>query len=143
MTKRADAKSSGAAGRAEVRLDKWLWSARFYKTRQIAIDAINAGRVDVNGERAKPAKAVRAGDELLIRKPPYVFHISVILLSEKRGSAAIAQTLYAESEESALARQRLSAELRELPPPVFKGRPTKRDRRTLERFIERHADEKS
>ncbi len=125
----------------QVRLDKWLWAARFFKTRQIAIDAIQAGRVEVNGERAKPAKSVRVGDRIAIRKPPYAFEVAVRELSEKRGSASIAQTLYVEEETSIAAREKLRAELREMPPPLFRGRPTKRDRRTLEKFIEQQGDE--
>ncbi len=120
-----------------VRLDKWLWAARFFKTRQIAVDAVLAGRVEVNGERVKPAKSVRVGDQLLIRKPPYEFRIAVQGVSEKRGSATIAQALYIESAESLAARLKLRDELRDMPPPVFKGRPTKKDRRTMERFIDR------
>jgi ribosome-associated heat shock protein Hsp15 len=118
-----------------VRLDKWLWAARLFKTRQIAIDAINAGRVEVNGERAKPAKSVRVKDSLIVRKPPYVFHLDVTGLSEKRGSATVARTLFSETDASIAARQQLSAELREMPPPLFKGRPTKQDRRALEKFL--------
>lgn len=118
-----------------VRLDKWLWAARLFKTRQIAVDAINAGRVEVNGDRAKPAKTIRAGDVLLVRKPPYAFHLEITGVAEKRGSAAVARTLFAETEASVAARQQLSKELREMPPPVFKGRPTKQDRRALEKFL--------
>jgi ribosome-associated heat shock protein Hsp15 len=118
-----------------VRLDKWLWAARLFKTRQIAVDAINAGRVEVNGERAKPAKNVRVKDSLIVRKPPYVFHLDVTGLSEKRGSAIVARTLFSETEASIAARQQLTAELREMPPPLFKGRPTKQDRRALEKFL--------
>lgn len=115
-----------------VRLDKWLWAARFFKTRQLAIDAINAGRIEVNGDRAKPSKAVKPGDIMLVRKPPYEFTIAVTGVSEKRGSASIAQGLYEETAASMAAREKLRAELREMPAPIFKGRPTKRDRRTLE-----------
>ena len=129
----SDAAAAGAAV-ADVRLDKWLWAARFFKTRQISIDAINAGHVDVNGERAKPAKSVKVGDELLLRKPPYAFHLTVNALSERRGPATVARQLYAEKAESVLARERIAAELRDLPEPIFKGRPTKRDRRVIERF---------
>jgi ribosome-associated heat shock protein Hsp15 len=138
MPKRADAP---AASDEDVRLDKWLWAARFFKTRQLAIDAINAGRVDVNGERAKPAKSVKRGDRLLVRKPPYAFHLEILGVSEKRGAAPIAQALYQESDESRAARLKLSAELRDLPAPAFKGRPTKRDRRTIERFMTLQADD--
>lgn len=115
-----------------VRLDKWLWAARFYKSRQLAIEAVSAGHVHLNGERAKPAKSIKPGDELTIRKPPYQFMVVVTAVSEKRGSAAIARELYRETTDSVGAREKLRAELRDMPAPVFKGRPTKRDRRTLE-----------
>lgn len=118
-----------------VRVDKWLWSARLFKTRQIAIDAINAGRVDVAGERVKPARLLRVGDEIVVRKPPYSFVIAVTGLAEKRGSATVAHTLYEETEASQLDRERLVAERKALPPPTFPGRPTKRDRRALENFL--------
>ncbi|MBL8523988.1 MAG: RNA-binding S4 domain-containing protein [Betaproteobacteria bacterium] len=117
-----------------VRLDKWLWAARFYKTRQIAIDAINAGRVEVNGERAKPSKSVKVGDTMRVRRPPYEILLKVTAISEKRGSATIARELYAETAESIAAREQLQAELRDMPPPIFKGRPTKKDRRTIENW---------
>ncbi len=117
-----------------VRLDKWLWATRFFKTRQMAIDAINAGRVDVNSERAKPAKTIRLNDLLLLRKPPFAFHLMVKSIAEKRGSAIMARGLYEETAESAAAREVLQREQRDLPPPVFKGRPTKQDRRALELF---------
>ena len=115
-----------------VRLDKWLWVARFFKTRQLAVDAVNAGHIELNGDRAKPAKSVKAGDEVKVRKPPYEFIVMVKAVSEKRGSATIARELFTETAESIEARERLLAELRDMPPPIFKGRPTKRDRRTLE-----------
>lgn len=120
--------------KSTVRLDKYLWAARFFKTRQLAIDAINAGRIAINDERAKPAKAVKPGDVMLVRKPPYEYTLVVRALSEKRGSATIARTLYEETPESVSAREKLHAELRDQPPPLFKGRPTKRDRRTLEQW---------
>ena len=114
-----------------VRLDKWLWAARFFKTRQLAIDAINAGHVDVNGERVKPAKTIRQGDQLCLRKPPVQYQLAVIAITEKRGSATLARTLFAESAESIAAREKIAAELRDMPPPLFRGRPTKKDRRAL------------
>ena len=117
-----------------VRLDKWLWAARFFKTRQLAVDAINAGHVELNGERAKPAKSVKADDELTVRKPPYEFVLIVKAVSEKRGAAPIARELFAETGASIAAREKLLLELREMPQPLFKGRPTKRDRRTLENW---------
>ena len=118
----------------QTRLDKWLWAARFFKTRQMAIDAISAGRVDVNNERAKPSKMIRLNDVLLLRKPPYAFHLIVKNVAEKRGPAAVARGLYEETIESIAAREVLIQERREMPPPVFKGRPTKQDRRRLDQF---------
>ncbi|MEP7154712.1 MAG: RNA-binding S4 domain-containing protein [Betaproteobacteria bacterium] len=115
-----------------VRLDKWLWAARFFKTRQLSIEAIAAGHIELNGDRAKPAKSVKPGDEIHVRKPPYEFIVNVLSVSEKRGSATIARELFAETAESIAAREKLHAELRDMPAPIFKGRPTKRDRRTLE-----------
>jgi len=118
------------------RIDKYLWAARFYKTRQLAIDAISAGRVEVNGERVKPARMVKVGEVILVRKPPYESTIIITLLSEKRGAASLALMLYRETEVSVLAREALKKELKDLPPPLFVGRPTKKDRRTLERFFD-------
>ncbi len=95
-----------------VRLDKWLWAARFYKTRQLAADAVRGGHVDINGARAKPARAVKTGDRLSIRKGPYSFAIEVLELVERRVSAKQAQALYRESEDSAAARALLRTQLR-------------------------------
>ena len=117
-----------------VRLDKWLWAARFFKKRQLAIDAINAGRIEVNDERVKPSKTVKPGDRVRLRKPPVEYRLVVRAISEKRGSATVARTLFEESVESIAAREKVIAELREMPPPLFRGRPTKKDRRTLEQF---------
>ena len=117
-----------------VRIDKWLWVARFFKTRQLSIDAINAGRVEVNGERVKPSKSIKPGDRLLLRKPPVEYQLVVTAVAEKRGSAVIAKTLFVESAESVAVREKVVAELRDMPPPLFRGRPTKKDRRTLERW---------
>ena len=121
------------------RLDKWLWASRFFKTRQLAIDAINAGRIEINGERAKPSKAIKPGDSVRLRKPPVEYQLVVKGVSEKRGSATIARTLFVESPESIAARERVAADLRDMPPPLFRGRPTKKDRRTLTHW-QRSAD---
>jgi ribosome-associated heat shock protein Hsp15 len=123
-----------------VRVDKWLWAARFFKTRSLATDAVAGGKVEVNGERAKPAKLVKSGDEIRLRLPPYEHILIVRELGERRGPASVAQTLYEETAASRDARERLSAQLRMAPPAfVFeeKGRPTKKDRRDLNRFIDR------
>lgn len=118
-----------------VRLDLWLFAARFFKTRSLAAEAIGAGRVSVNGDKAKSAKAVKAGDRVAIRKPPYEWDVLVKAVADKRGSATVAQALYEEDEASRARREAVSAEIKAAPPPVFKGRPTKRDRRALDRFF--------
>ena len=124
-----------------VRLDKWLWAARFYKTRSLASEAVAGGKVDVNGERAKPAKAIKPGDEIRVRLTPYEHIIIVRALAERRGPASVAQTLYEETPESRAERERLSAQLK-LSPAAFvyeeKGRPTKKDRRDLSSFRDRN-----
>jgi ribosome-associated heat shock protein Hsp15 len=124
------------------RIDKFLWAARFYKTRQLAIDAVNAGRVHVNDERVKPAKTVRPQDRVSIRKPPYEWKIVVLALSEKRGNAEAAATLYVETAESLVARNELRDELRTNQAPLHAGRPTKKDRRELDKFLQsQHGDD--
>ncbi|HXJ29828.1 MAG TPA: RNA-binding S4 domain-containing protein [Gemmatimonadales bacterium] len=119
-----------------VRLDKWLWASRFYKTRAAAVQAIRAGRVDVNDVRAKPAKTLSLGDRVRIRKSPYEFRLTVRALSQQRGKAAQAALLYEEDPAGKAARERLAHQLRIAPTPSFdgKGRPTKRDRREMERL---------
>ena len=119
-----------------VRLDKWLWAARFYKTRALAAEAIDAGRVEVNDERAKRARHIGTGDRIRIRKPPFEQHVTVRGLSESRGPAPVAATLYEESEESRQARQELAQQMKQLGPPVFrdKGRPSKKERRTIDQW---------
>jgi len=123
-----------------VRLDKWLWAARFFKTRSLATEAVAGGKVDLNGERAKPARAVKPGDRVRLRLGPYEHILIVRALGERRGPAAAAAALYEETEESLAARARLATQLR-MAPAAFvyeeKGRPTKKDRRDLADFIER------
>lgn len=120
---------------AAVRLDKWLWAARLFKTRQLAIEAIEMGRVLVgDGQRAKPAKAVHIGDRLVVRRPPYETVLIVRAVAEKRVAAPIARTYYDETAESRAQREQLAADIAAQPPPLFRGRPTKRDRRQLERW---------
>jgi ribosome-associated heat shock protein Hsp15 len=119
-----------------VRLDKWLWAARFYKTRSLATAAIGAGEVRVAGERAKPARDVKPGDELQIRRGDDVMDVVVRELSSARGPAPVAQRLYEETDESRRRRAR-AAERRALarePALDIKGRPTKRDARELRRL---------
>jgi ribosome-associated heat shock protein Hsp15 len=119
-----------------VRLDKWLWAARFFKTRAAAAQAIHAGRVEVNGVPAKPSKLLASGDRLRVRKPPFAYLVRVLVLSERRGPPKQAALLYEEEAEGKAARERLALQLRTAPTPGFegKGRPTKRDRRELERL---------
>ena len=123
-----------------VRLDKWLWAARFFKTRSLATEAVSGGKVEVNGERAKPAKAIKPGDEIRLRLGPYEHILIVRGLAERRGPAAVAQALYQETDASRQARERLTEQLR-LAPGAFvyeeKGRPTKKDRRELAKFVGR------
>ena len=129
----ADSRQPTADG---VRLDKWLFAARFFKTRAAAAQAVGAGRVDVNGRPAKPARPLAVGDRLRVRKPPFAFLIRVVALSAQRGSARQAALLYEEDPEGKAARERLAHQLRIAPAPAYegKGRPTKRERRELERL---------
>ncbi|HEV8446480.1 MAG TPA: RNA-binding S4 domain-containing protein [Gemmatimonadaceae bacterium] len=123
-----------------VRVDKWLWAARFFKTRSLATEAVGGGKVEVNGERAKPAKSVKPGDEIRVRLAPYEHILIVRAVAERRGPASVAQGLYEETEASAAARHRLAEQLRMAPAAfVFedRGRPTKKDRRELTKFVER------
>ena len=125
-----------------MRIDKWLWAARFFKTRSLAAEAIGAGHVSVNGERAKPAKVLRLGDSVEIRRPPFVHSVTVKALSERRGPAIEAQALYDESEASRARRAQLAAELRApSSAPRFPGRPTKKDRRDYERWLRSNPEE--
>lgn len=124
-----------------MRLDKWLWAARFFKTRTLAAEAIEGGRVSVNGDRAKPAKELHVGDRVSVRRPPFEHVITVRELSDKRGPAAAAATLYEETEESRARRTVLAAEMKSLPQPRFKGRPTKKTRRDYERWLRQPDDE--
>jgi ribosome-associated heat shock protein Hsp15 len=101
----------------KYRIDKWLFAARFFKTRSLAAEAIDRGRVTVNGQRVKPAKVLAVGDRLIIRNNNYQFEIEVLDLSNKRGSATIAQQLYRETEESRQQREVLAARLKTQPQP--------------------------
>jgi ribosome-associated heat shock protein Hsp15 len=120
----------------KVRLDKWLWAARFFKTRAIAATAIETGKVEVNGERAKRAKQLQVGDSLRIRLGPYHHIVTVRGLSEIRGPAPVAAKLYEETAESIKAREAMAAQLKAAATGVSyeKGRPTKKDRRDIERL---------
>lgn len=117
------------------RIDKWLWAARFFKTRSLATDAVENGRVTINEDRVKPAKMVAVGDNLSIQIGRYQYIVEILALSSKRGSAPEAQKLYRETNDSRKQREVMAAQLKALPQPFyFKGRPTKRDRREMERL---------
>jgi ribosome-associated heat shock protein Hsp15 len=122
-----------------VRLDKWLWAARFFKTRGLAVDAIDGGKVEVNGERAKRAKQLQAGDSVRIRIGPYHHLITVLGLSERRGPASVAATLYEENAEGRKAREALQLQMKaaQSASGYTPGRPTKKDRRDIEKVRRR------
>ncbi|UHD16267.1 RNA-binding S4 domain-containing protein [Thiocapsa bogorovii] len=119
-----------------VRLDKWLWAARFFKTRHLAVEAINGGKIKVNALRAKPARAIAIGNRIEIQKGGLVWDIEVLGLSKQRRSATEAGLLYREDESSRLKRQEIVRERRDTGVGAGdgSGRPTKRDRRLIQRF---------
>lgn len=125
-------------GADPVRIDKWLWAARFFKTRGLASEAVKGGRVHVNGRAAKPSKDVVPGDRLEIGKGELELEVVVLGTAEKRGPASVAQQLYDETAASVAARERLREERRLIQPVMGEqgGRPTKRDRRRFEREAE-------
>jgi len=119
-----------------MRLDKWLWAARFFKTRSLAQQAVSAGRVQLNGDRTKPAHEVKAGDMIVVRVADWRWEVKVIALSERRGPEAEARKLYDETRASRAERERRQ-DLRRWgaePAAELKGRPTKRDRRVIDDF---------
>jgi ribosome-associated heat shock protein Hsp15 len=126
----------------KVRLDKWLWAARFYKTRSLAAEAVETGKVEVNGERAKRAKQLQVGDTLRIRLGPYHHIIVVRALSERRGPASFAATLYEETAEGRKAREAMQVQVKaaQSASGYESGRPTKKDRRDIERLRRRGLD---
>jgi ribosome-associated heat shock protein Hsp15 len=134
MTRGANAPAAVPA-EPRVRIDKWLWAARFYKTRNLAAEAIDAGHVRVDGERVKPAQTVRRGARVSIRKREATFDVDVRALSEQRGPAPQAAELYRETAESVAARERARAERVQARANATAARPTKRDRRRLEDFL--------
>jgi ribosome-associated heat shock protein Hsp15 len=129
--------NSPGAVRSEVRIDKWLWAARFFKTRALAQKSCEMGRIESNGHLAKPARDVRVGDMLKIRNEAGEFEVEVLALSEMRGPAAVAQTLYRETEASRELRLKLAAELKamqQIEGFLPAAKPSKRDRRHINRF---------
>jgi ribosome-associated heat shock protein Hsp15 len=123
-----------------LRIDKWLWAARFYKTRSLASAAVEAGHVELNGERAKPSKQIKIGDEIRVRISQFTHIVHVRGFAERRGPAAEAQLLYEETEASKKERERLAEQRRLAPTPAYEegGRPTKRDRRDMSRIKRRY-----
>jgi len=121
-----------------VRLDTWLWAARFFKTRALSAKAVAGGKVEVNGARAKRSKAVKVGDRLRVRKGPFDHRLTVRGLADRRGPPVFAAQLYDEDAAAKAQRERLAAQLRLAPSARFegKGRPTKKDRRRLDRLAE-------
>ena len=119
-----------------MRIDKWLWAARFFKTRSLAGKACELGRIDAGGQRAKPARDVRVGDMLRVTNEGGGFHIEVLGLSEMRGPAAIAQTLYRETDEGRELRLKAASERRAMAisDPLPDNKPSKRDRRKMDRL---------
>jgi ribosome-associated heat shock protein Hsp15 len=119
-----------------VRIDKWLWAARFFKTRSLAAHACELGRISSNKQNAKPAREVHVGDLLQIKNDSGDFQVEVLLLSDTRGPAPVAQTLYRETEASRELRAKLVEQRKSMPPLDFltEGRPSKRDRRDINRL---------
>ena len=119
-----------------VRMDKWLWAARFFKTRALAARACDLGRIESNGQPAKPAREVRSGDRLQVKNDTGDFQLEVLALSDVRGPAAVAQALYRETEASRESRRKLAEERKTMPhfEALREGKPSKRDRREIDRL---------
>ena len=129
---------AGDKSLGKLRVDKWLWAARFFKTRSLASEAISKNRVRVDGQRIKPSRTVQVGDTVQIEKPPYTFHVTVLGLNDKRRPASEASLLYEESEQSVAAREAQSALSRmyyQVQSGIAgSGRPSKKQRRQIIRF---------
>ncbi len=130
---------NGATGIQTVRMDKWLWAARFFKTRAIASRACDLGRIESNGQPAKPARDVKVGDMLQVKNDSGDYQIEVLALSEMRGPAPVAQTLYRETAASKEARQKFAEERKSMPhfEAMREGKPSKRDRREIDQLRRR------
>jgi ribosome-associated heat shock protein Hsp15 len=123
----------------ELRIDKWLWAARFFKTRSLAAQAVSGGKIQINGARAKASRSIGPGDRITIRRGPYEWIVVVKAVAKLRGPAPQAQLLYQETEDSARRREAAIAQLRLERPAQFDlpGRPSKKDRRAIARFTKR------
>ena len=123
----------------DIRIDKWLWAARFFKTRSLAAEAVTGGKVEINRDRPKASRIVRIGDQLRVRRGPYEWTVIIKDLVKNRGPASAARLLYEETEESMRKREAVLAQLKLERPPEFNlsGRPSKKDRRAIERFTKR------
>ena len=139
MSRGEDNRAHPDAEEKRVRVDQWLWAARFYKTRALAAEAVDGGRIEVNGERVKRSRVLRMGDEVRIRMPPFEHIVGVEALSARRGPATAARQLYQETDASRDARERLAWQLRNasVVADYERGRPGKKDRRDLERYRRR------
>ena len=135
MTRDAPSTAESTGTGKRVRIDKWLWAARFYRTRSLAAEAVDAGQVRLDGEQVKPAHPVRPTSRVTVRKRALTWEVEVLHVSERRGSATDAAQLYRETAESAAARERTISEGRNARAIATPGRPTKRDRRKLEDFL--------
>jgi ribosome-associated heat shock protein Hsp15 len=125
--------------REPIRIDKWLWAARFFKTRSLAAEAVAGGKVEINGQRAKPSRNIQPGETLNIRKGPFEWTVVVRGIAQNRGPAPQARLLYDETEESERKRAAAAAQMKFERPPEFDlpGRPSKKDRRAIQRFTKR------
>jgi ribosome-associated heat shock protein Hsp15 len=138
--KRQQSTVNGQRDLSSTRLDQWLWAARFFKTRALAAEAVGGGKVELNGEKAKRSKPVRPGDALRIRLGPYEHRVTVVALAHRRGSAALAATLYREDKAGRAARERLAEQHRlaaRMGDGRPEGRPTKRERREIDNWKKR------
>jgi len=131
--------NDSSSDRDGVRIDKWLWAARFFKTRSLATEAVNGGKVELNGLRPKPSKEVKIGDQLRVRLGPFIHQLTIRALSDRRGPATAAALLFQETAESIAAREKLREQHRLAPVAQYDdgGRPTKKDRRAMSAFEER------
>ncbi|MDO6461778.1 RNA-binding S4 domain-containing protein [Granulosicoccaceae sp. 1_MG-2023] len=140
MNKQKQQDKTALADNAGVRIDKWLWAARFFKTRSLASEAVSGGKVLADGQRCKASRTIKTGTVLRISKGDYVFEVTVLGLSDKRGPASVAQTLYSESDESRERRETLAESLRDvrlLERGIRgEGRPSKKQRRQLNKLKE-------